>query len=201
MAQLALEAAPDRFSLVGHSMGARVALEVYRLAPARVERLALLDTGVHLPQPGEAEKRHALLHIGRSKGAAALVELWLPPMIGPERRQDESLMAPLRRMCIEAGVDAFEAQITALLNRPEVESLLPDIRCPVLVGVGRQDAWSPVEQHEAMAAAIPGAELEVFEKAGHMAPVEAPEAVNSALRRWLERPAAQDRKQPQTPSN
>ncbi|MEO8122296.1 MAG: alpha/beta fold hydrolase, partial [Rhodoferax sp.] len=46
MAQQVLAEAPtERFSLAGHSMGGRVALEVLRLAPQRVERLALLDTG------------------------------------------------------------------------------------------------------------------------------------------------------------
>jgi pimeloyl-ACP methyl ester carboxylesterase len=55
----------------------------------------------------------------------------------------------------------------------------------VLVGVGRQDAWSPLAQHEAIAAAIPHARLVVFENSGHMAPIEAPEAVTAALREWL----------------
>jgi pimeloyl-ACP methyl ester carboxylesterase len=55
------------------------------------------------------------------------------------------------------------------------------------VGVGRQDAWSPLAQHEAIAAAIPGARLAVFEECGHMCPAEAPDQVNAALRDWLAR--------------
>ena len=57
MAQSVLAKAPPRFSLAGHSMGARVALEIVRIAPQRVERLALLDTGTHAVRPGEQEKR------------------------------------------------------------------------------------------------------------------------------------------------
>src|SRR5688572_8730247 len=57
MAQRALKDAPARFALAGHSMGARVALEIMRIAPERVERLALLDTGIHTLQPGETAKR------------------------------------------------------------------------------------------------------------------------------------------------
>src|SRR5256885_839790 len=49
MAQRVLADAPERFALLGHSMGGRVALEVLRAAPARVERIALLDTG-YLPR-------------------------------------------------------------------------------------------------------------------------------------------------------
>lgn len=187
MAERALATAPPVFSLVGHSMGGRVALEICRLAPERVARLALLSTGVHLPRAGEAAKRHALLALGRDEGMAALVDRWLPPMVAPRRRTDDAFLTPLRAMCIDAGVDAFETQIGALLDRPEVASLLPAIACPTLVAVGREDEWSPVDQHEEIAAAIPRAELVVFEDCGHMAPVEAPEAVADALRRWLSR--------------
>lgn len=189
MAACALALAPPTFSLVGHSMGARVALEVFRAAPARVERLALLDTGVHPLQPGEREKRFALLDLGRAEGIERLVDQWLPPMVHPDRRGDTRLMAPLHLMSRAGGLERVEAQITALIERPEVETLLGSIRCPTLVGVGRQDQWSPIEQHEQIAAAIPGAELVIFEDCGHMAPVEAPDQVNQALRRWLERPA------------
>src|SRR5690242_18332837 len=83
MARLALDAAPPRFSLAGHSMGARVALEVFRIAPDRVERLALLDTGVHPVGAEEPAKRQALLELGRREGGDALIEAWLPPMVHP----------------------------------------------------------------------------------------------------------------------
>src|SRR6202167_3831774 len=54
MAEAVLRAAPERFSLAGHSMGGRVALQVFRLAPQRVARIALLNTGSSARPPGEA---------------------------------------------------------------------------------------------------------------------------------------------------
>jgi pimeloyl-ACP methyl ester carboxylesterase len=119
---------------------------------------------------------------------AALVDAWLPPMVASPRCDDDAFMAPLRAMCIEAGLSRFEAQIAALLDRPEVESLLPQIDCPVLVAVGREDRWSPPSQHEAIAALIPDARLVVIEGAGHMLPLEAPDALNHAIADWLGRP-------------
>lgn len=190
MARRALALAPATFSLVGHSMGARVALELLRMAPERVERLALLDTGVHPLRPSEPESRQKLLDLGRAEGMEALVDAWLPPMVHPDRRSDAALMGPLTEMSRKGGIPRFEAQIKALLGRADVLSLLRSIRMPVLVATGRQDEWSPVAQHEEIAALIPGAELVIFEDSGHMAPVEAPDQVNAALRRWLERPAA-----------
>jgi pimeloyl-ACP methyl ester carboxylesterase len=188
MAEAVLASAPDRISLAGHSMGARVALEMYRLAPQRIERLALLDTGVHPVAPGEKEKRFALLDHGKALGMEALVERWLPPMVHPDRRVDQALMQTLRAMSISAGLVQYENQMTALIGRQEARSLLPRITCPTLIGVGSNDAWAPVAQHEAMAAAIPGAVLVVFEHAGHMAPAETPDQVTDALRLWLQRP-------------
>jgi pimeloyl-ACP methyl ester carboxylesterase len=186
MAEAALAAAPARFALAGHSMGARVALEVWRLAPERVARIALLDTGVHPVREGEAAKRHALRDLGYAKGMAAVTGAWLPPMVHPDRRGDAALMEPLRAMVQRFSPRRFEGQLEALLNRPEAEAVLDTVTCPVLIGGGRQDAWSPPAQHEAMATRLPHARLVVFEDCGHMAPVERPEAVTAALERWLE---------------
>lgn len=189
MAEIALFQAPPRFALAGHSMGARVALEVWRLAPERVERIALLDTGVHPVAEGEAAKRYVLRDLAYEKGMGAVTEAWLPPMVHPDRRDDEALMAPLRAMVQRFTPKRFEGQLEALLNRPEAEAVLPTIAVPCLIGVGRQDAWSPVAQHEAMAVKIPHAQLVVFEDAGHFAPVERPKAVNAALEAWLDLPS------------
>ena len=188
MAEHVLATAPERFSLLGHSMGARVALEVVRQAPQRVERLALVSTGTHPVRQGESEKRHALLALGREQGIAALVDAWLPPMVAPSHRLP-AILDPLRAMCIDVGLAGYEAQITALLDRPEVEAMLPTIGCPTLVAVGSEDAWSPPAQHRAIAAAIPQAHMIVIEGSGHMLPVEAPEAFNAALGDWLALPA------------
>ncbi|MFK4792479.1 alpha/beta fold hydrolase [Sphingobium sp. ZW T5_29] len=189
MARRVIATGPDRMSLLGHSMGARVALEVIRLAPERVERLALVSTGTHMIRPGEAEKRHALLALGQEQGAAALIDRWLPPMVAPARRADQALIMPLHRMAVEVGIDTYAAQIAALLARPEVECLLPRIACPTLVAVGEDDEWSPPEQHRFIADRIPGAHLKIIAGSGHMLPVEAPDALNEAIADWLETPA------------
>jgi len=189
MARHVLETGPAKMSLLGHSMGARVALEVLKLAPERVERLALVSTGTHTIRPGEAEKRYALLALGREQGADALVGRWLPTMVAPARRSDQALIAPLHLMSVQAGVDTYAAQIAALLERPEVESLLPQIRCRTLVAVGADDEWSPPEQHRFIVSRIPDARLQIIAGAGHMLPAEAPDALNQAIAGWLEMPA------------
>ncbi|UUR08306.1 alpha/beta fold hydrolase [Sphingomonas glaciei] len=185
MARRALDTVSGPLSLVGHSMGARVAAEAFRLAPERVERIAFFSTGIHPVRPGEADARHHLCELGRTQGVDALVDQWLPPMVAPDRVDDAALITPLRTMCREVGVEVFAAQVDALLSRPLVEPVLPQIRCPALVAVGSEDRWSPPAQHEAIAAALPDARLHVIDHAGHMLPAEAPELLNATIADWL----------------
>jgi len=183
------EAGAGRFDLFGHSMGGRVALELFRLAPDRVRRIALASTGVHSLGADEPEKRHALKAIGHERGYEALVDTWLPPMVAESNRARPELYGSMRQMSLDAGQAVFDAQIAALLGRAEQESLLPQISCPALVMTGELDGWSPPARHEGIAAAIPASTLVIVPGAGHMLPLEAPEAVNSAIVAWRARPA------------
>ena len=186
MAAHILDTAPARFSIVGHSMGGRVALEVFRLAPERVARLALLDTGVHPAGAEELPKRQAMLDISAGQGMTALADAWLPPMVRPGLLDtDPALRATLYAMIKRMTPAIHQQQITALVNRLDAAPLLAQIHCPTLVGVGEFDLWSPPDQHVPIADAIAGAKLVVFEGAGHMAPMETPAAVNAALREWM----------------
>lgn len=188
MARIALEQAGDEdFDLFGHSMGGRVALEVFRLAPERVKRMALVSTGIHPVQPGEPEKRNALKSIGYDRGFEALVDEWLPPMVAESKRGTQAY-ADMRAMCVAAGQDRFDAQIHALINRPEVENLMPQITCPTLVMTGSLDLWASPAQHEEIAAKLPNAELVIVPGAGHMITREAPLEVNDAIANWRARP-------------
>ena len=189
MARKVLGETSGALSVAGHSMGARVALEMWRLAPERMERLALMDTGFHGPRPQEAAKRMSLVELGRREGMAAVAAVWLPPMVHPDRVDDAALMDPLREMVCRATPDIFEGQQRAGLTRPDASGYLPRIDCPTLVLCGLEDGWSPAPQHEEMARLIPGAQLRLIEDCGHMSTVERPEAVTAALKEWLARPA------------
>lgn len=184
MAQDCLDRHPGPLRIAGHSMGGRVAMEMARLAPGRVERLALLDTGMHPLREGEREKRDEIVAFAHENGMAALAARWLPPMVHrPETRPE--LMAALTAMVLRMNPDLHERQIRALVNRPDASLYLSTIRCPVLLATGLQDHWSPVAQHEEMLALLHDARLEIIDDAGHFAPVEQPEMVASLLAGFL----------------
>jgi pimeloyl-ACP methyl ester carboxylesterase len=190
MAEAALRSAPERFSVAGHSMGGRVALEVYRRAPDRVARIALLNTG-YLPlaaaAAGEEErrKRGEFVALARSQGMRAMLQQWLPPMIDSRRQGDAALVDSIIEMMSRKAPEIFAAQVRALLARPDASPVLEQIRCPALLITGREDGWSGPAQHQAMAAKIPASKLVVIPDCGHMSTMERPVEVSAALREWL----------------
>jgi pimeloyl-ACP methyl ester carboxylesterase len=190
MAERILDTAPPAFSLAGHSMGGRVALEIMRRAPGRVTRLALMDTGFEALHPGEAGEReragrHRLLDIAGREGMLVMGREWARGMVHPSRLSDAALMDEIHNMIARAPLAQFEAQINALLQRPDCTDLLSRIRVPTLLLCGRQDAWSPLARHVEMAQRIAGSLLVDVPECGHMSTMEQPHAVTEALRAWL----------------
>ncbi len=185
MAGHVLAIAPARFALAGHSMGGRVALEVIRRAPDRVTGLALLNTGVHPLRDGEPQSRGELVRIARERGMSAVAAEWLPPMMGAPQSRVAALTPRLTAMVERNTAEGFAAQIRALIERPDALAVLPTIDVPTLLLSGLADTWSPLAQHREMQLLVPHATLVGIENAGHMAPIEQPEAVAHALREWL----------------
>lgn len=185
MAADVLAGAPPRFALAGHSMGGRVALEIMRAAPERVERLALLDTGYEGVADGEAERRAPLVKLALDEGIDAIAATWALPMLAPARRADAALVDDILAMVGRRSAQAYADHTRALLNRPDASTLLPRIACPTLVLCGLEDGWSPPARHREMARLIPHSQLRLVEQCGHMAPMEQPHAVLRALEEWL----------------
>lgn len=184
-AQKILDDVQGSLVVIGHSLGGRIALELVRLAPERVLGLVLADCGTHARAAGEAEKRLELIEYAHRQGMQALAERWLPPMVHKAFHGSHPVMKSLQEMVLRATPQQHERQMKALLDRPDAESVLRKITCPVLVLVGRRDEWSPVGQHESIHRAICGSEMVVIEDAGHFAPVEQPVAVAEAINHWL----------------
>jgi pimeloyl-ACP methyl ester carboxylesterase len=185
MAEKVLASAPPRFAVAGHSMGGRVALEVWRQAPERVTALALLNTGVHPPRESEFDSRGLLVRLARQHGMAALADEWLPPMMGASPDRVAQVMPALKAMVQRSTVESFAGQINALLQRPDARPVLPSITVPTLLLSGTNDTWSSLSQHADMQQSVSRSTLVEIAGAGHMSPIERPDAVARALKGWL----------------
>jgi pimeloyl-ACP methyl ester carboxylesterase len=186
MAKKVLDTAPQEFILIGHSMGGRVALEVFNQASNKVLALGLFNTGVHAKSEAEVQGRQKLLDLAKNEGISSVVKQWLPPMMSKASLENTLLMEKLEKMSTSYSVDDFFKQIHALINRPDAQILLPLIDIPTLLLSATEDIWSPISQHEQMQEYIKNSTLAIIENASHMAPVEQPIAVSKAIRNWLE---------------
>ncbi|MCF8169592.1 MAG: alpha/beta hydrolase [Methylotenera sp.] len=191
MAHRLLKNAPPRFDMAGHSMGGRVALEVYRLAPERVRRIALMNTGYLPLADGEAglkerAGRMQLLAIAQSQGVRTMGTQWVQHMVAPARLKDVVLINAITDMFERKTATVFERQQHALLNRLDASDVLTRIHVPCLVMTGEHDAWADVAQHRAMADLLPAkTEVYVIANAGHMLTMEEPAAVAQVFLNWL----------------
>lgn len=186
IAEEILADAPPVFALAGYSMGGYVCFEIYRRAPHRVSKLGLFATSPYPERPAMARRRHMMI----KKSETGYMTMWrevLPRFVAPSRSDDQRFLERMARMAYEAGASAFRAHQKAAAKRRSHEDLLPKITCPTLVMVGSNDALTSVEEHRAFAAQIPDAELAVIADAGHLAPLEQPEATTDAMRAWLSR--------------
>lgn len=184
MAARALAAVEGRFALAGLSMGGYVAFEIVRRAPERVTRLALFDTSARADTPEQTRRRRGLIALARQGQFRGVTPRLLPQLIHPSRL-DGPLAAEVMAMAERVGRDAFLRQQEAIMHRPDSRPDLARIAVPTLVAVGAEDRLTPPELAAEMAALIPGARLRLFADAGHLPPMETPEAVTAAMAEWL----------------
>ena len=185
LARAVLEAAPERFALAGLSMGGYVAFEVMRQAPERVAKLALLDTSARADTPEQTANRRQAVDLARQGKYRQVVAGSVPRLLHPDHANDRALVDAVYAQAERIGVEAYVRQQTAIMGRPDSRPGLGAIRCPTLVLCGRQDAITPPELHVEIAGGIPGARFVPIEDAGHLAPMERPQAVTALLRSWL----------------
>ena len=177
----------DEVILCGLSMGGYVALEFLRQRRSRVRGLVLMDTRADADTPEVRRSRDGAAATARDRGAAAIADAMLPKMLAPAtlaRRPDISKR--LRALMAGTPVPGIVGALAAMRDREGSEALLTTLAgVPTLVLVGEADGLTPPHQARAMAEAIPGARLAIIPGAGHLPPVEQPEATAEALREFL----------------
>ena len=188
MATKVLSEAPAEFALAGLSMGGIVAFEMFRQAPERIERIALLGTNPRGELPEHVRVRQQQINNvaqGGAESLKALVSQQLMPKYVFDSEQRLKLEPLVTEMALEVGTDEFINQWRALASRTDSWSTLKDIHCPALILCGVHDAQCNEKLHRDMALEIKHAKLEIIEEAGHLSTLDAPEQVNKALENWL----------------
>jgi len=188
MASEILVHAPAKFALVGHDLGAMVAIEVVRRAPERVTRLALIAGSAQAETPKDAAARDPqMIRAKAGRLEEVMREEVIPPQIaqGPHRLAVTGLMADMARAL---GPLVFQRQSRALQRRQDQQSTLRRIQVPTLIMCGARDALVPIKRQQFLADMIQGATLSVVDDAGHVPMLDQPDATRAALDAWLGAP-------------
>jgi pimeloyl-ACP methyl ester carboxylesterase len=185
MADELLANTPPRFTLIGLSLGGYVAFEIIRRQLSRIERLALLDTTAVADHDARKAGRLADIAKVREGGIDALIPELPARWLLPAHAKDPQLVALMADMARSVGARGQFNQQTAMLARPDSHVDLAKVRVPTLVMCGEQDPVTPVADHRAMAACVPGARLELIPECGHLSTIEQPQFVNAVLAEWL----------------
>jgi 3-oxoadipate enol-lactonase len=180
--QLAIETAVVH----GCSMGGYAAFAFARRHPRRLAGLVLQDTRAAADTSEARAGRAALAVRVLEGGAAAAVEALLPKLLGEtSHRERAALEATLRERILATSPRAVANALYGLAARADSRAMLPGLTVPTLVLVGEEDAIVATDEAKEMAGAIRGARLEVIPRAGHLANLENPDAVNAALGAFL----------------
>ncbi len=190
MAEELLAKTPARFTLIGLSLGGYLAFEIIRRQLQRLERLVLMDTTAVADHPARRAGRLADMAKVREGGIDALIPELPARWLHPAHVQRTELTDLMSAMARSIGARGQLNQQTAMLARPDSHADLERVRVPTLLVCGRQDPVTPVVDHEAMAARVHGARLEIIEKCGHLSTIEQPDMVNRVLGDWLRKTAA-----------
>lgn len=178
-----LASAPPRFALAAISMGGYVALEIVRQAPERVARLALFDTSARPDTPEQSAGRRAAMAALDRAPLDVLTRHSLPTLVAAEASPEvkDAIVA----MGVRVGRAAYVRQQQANIARADSRPLLATIAVPTLIAVGEHDTLTPLALAEELRDGIPGATLHVIPGAGHLPPIERPDATAALLRAWL----------------
>lgn len=183
----------ERMILVGHDFGGPVAVTFTRNHPERVAALVLLaanafsDTPVPFPLS---------LVTAPVVGPAAARALFSRPSLAMMVRRGFGPGASPRDLGRYLGDNGQAASVRTIFAASlrqlaelydPVERVLGTITVPTLVGWGDHDPFFAVDQGRRTAEAIPGAELHVYDGAGHFLPEERPAELAADIARLAAR--------------
>ena len=180
VAQLLDEVGTEKAALVGHSMGALVALEAAARHPGRVGALALLGAAPKMPvhpdllAAAEAND-HAAFELMTSWGFGPSGQL------GGARVPGSWLMGGGERLLERVKPGVLSADLAACKVYAEGLESAAKVKCPTLVIIGAEDKMTPAKAGAKLAAAIPGARSVVIPACGHMMLAEKPDEALDAL--------------------
>lgn len=172
----------------GLSMGGYIALAAARLFPQRLRGLMLLSTRAGADGAEAKANRDKAIATAQEQGPGPAGEGMFPKLLAPENYNEQPAAAEeLKAIMQGATTEGVVMGLTVMRDRPDSTPALADISVPTLIVHGEEDQVIPKSEAEAMAAAIPGSQLHLIAKAGHLPNLEQPAEFNRVVAEFLKR--------------
>ncbi|MFI5730782.1 alpha/beta fold hydrolase [Kribbella sp. NPDC051587] len=179
----------DKVHVIGNSWGGMIGGTFAAIHPDRIGLAVLMNATA---SPSNTRQK---LEYGVLTGAARLLGGIRGPLVGPvvdaflgptAKHEKPEVVATVKQLAQQVNVKSGMHAVTSVVpRRPDQRSLFGQIRTPVLVVAGAEDATFPVAETEAMADSIPGARFVVLEQSAHLAALESPTEVNALIDDFL----------------
>ncbi len=170
----------ERYVLVGHSMGGKIALALAARQPAGLQSLILLAPSPPTPEPmAEAERQRLLNGYGDRRAAEETIrKITARPL--PDALFEQAVEDNLK-----SGRAAWQAWLQSG-SREDIAADMERIKVATLVVAGEKDkGMTPAVLRREVVERISGASLTVVPDASHLLPIEAPAKVAKLIRAYL----------------
>jgi 3-oxoadipate enol-lactonase len=170
----------------GLSMGGYAAWQFALAHRSRLARLILCDTRAVADSAEAAAGRLKTAERVLTEGSAVAAEAIIPKLFAPATFQEQPrTVESTRQVILRTNPEGIAAALKGMAQRPDVSSRLSEIDVPALLICGEHDGIAPPAEMRQIAAAMPNARFVEVTAAGHMAPLERPAEVNTAIREFL----------------
>jgi len=177
----------EKAVFAGCSMGGYILFELLRSYPDRVEGLILCDTRAEADASDARETRMQAIQIVREYGLAPVAQGMIPKLLCPNTLESNpDLVSEIESAILSNQPEGIIHAQQAMSDRTDSVQTLHSIGIPTLILVGESDELTPPDLARSMHEMIRGSRLEILPKAGHLSPLEQPQAANTAIRTFLD---------------
>ena len=176
----------ERAAVAGLSMGGYVALALWRIAPQRVDRLALCNSRASADDEATKQARSRNAAMVLEQGAEALADAMLPRLLS--QHAGTGMRRHVHTLAASAQPRVSANALLMMRERPDATPLLPQITVPTLVVGASDDPIIPAHESLQMATALPNGNAVIIAESGHLSNLERPDVFNRALRDWMRMP-------------
>lgn len=168
----------DKFFLIGHSFGGRIAIKLGAVYPEKIQGLILVGAaGIESARGFKSKIFLFLAKLGNS-----LFSLPLLKKLYPRARKTIYLLARTKDYFEAEGV---RKEIFKKVISEDLTTFLSQIKTPTLLIWGKKDRLTPLKHGYLMKEKIPNSTLEVIPNFGHALNLECPQKLATAIIKWL----------------